>query len=925
MSVRFGYSYLSDLKNNLLEAFDSIVTSGSFAAWGELPTTPPTGLYVEGVGEIGMPLTDESIRKLINKSHQAPFGRRSDTLIDLSVRNTWEINGDQLRFLDPAWTPYLNDISKRVGTFLGIEGPIILELYKMLIYEKGAMFKAHTDTQRTPGMFGTLIICLPAAHTGGEVVVRHSGEQKTLKTSDASQSFACWYSDVTHEVLPVTSGYRCVLTYNLLGKPGHTWPAAIGVDLQKCRLQELLQNWLRDLDIDDSESVPSHIYHALDYEYTEAAISFEVLKAEDFARVQSLQALAGELHFEVFLVLLEYIKQGETEVQPPRNYNKRGKFIEEPEEEEDFHYIEEVLEETFTVKSLHALDGTIIARDYRFDLDSCLLDDPFEDTTCLKEDFESYQGNWGPSACQWYRRSALVIVPHKKSLTDYLGKCFKKKSSNNPSSILGYLAKACSIPSAPKPLLDTLVELFGRKESDNVLEPETIGNLLKAALRNSLDEIFKTVGNNHQDHLPVQFFDWAKEWLTSLPEADRAEKYTRCIPPLIKGYSSVSKKLITIEKMSDLTLANSVLDPSLTNISKPWAQDLTRQCADDFCKTTPIPTAADGSAVVSAVLNLNETWACTSDRLKSIFGYFPQPQSTAFVLSFLSRLKTLGAISTQHPISKLLELRRSLSSQAFNRERTPSNMIIAARAKTATDSLLVVTPQALVQFVCDLEEISTETNDLVKSFIEALSLQCLKFTAEELRQFWMPFLYQLISTLVIRSINLNNPCYQQLTLHLIRRLDAKTLGKCPQAGINPRSPQVNCDCEDCWDLNEFLRDSAVNSIPFKVAKNRRDHIQEIVTKNKLNCNHYVNNHTRPLTITISKQFTLQRAIREWKDRQKTFYATITDNILPDHLQSLLGIPEFKRIRALAGLPAYIPPPPPTTTDTSSSSTATATQ
>ncbi|KAK0708876.1 hypothetical protein B0T21DRAFT_247800, partial [Apiosordaria backusii] len=89
------------------------------------------------------------------------------------------------------------------------------EIYKMLLYEKGALFKPHTDTEKIPGMFGTLVICLPSPHEGGDVVVTHCGQRRVFKTSEFEQSFICWYSDVTHEVVPVTLGYRWVLTYNL--------------------------------------------------------------------------------------------------------------------------------------------------------------------------------------------------------------------------------------------------------------------------------------------------------------------------------------------------------------------------------------------------------------------------------------------------------------------------------------------------------------------------------------------------------------------------------------------------------------------------------------------------------------------------------------------------------------------------------------
>lgn len=51
------------------------------------------------------------------------------------------------------------------------------------------------------------------------MIASHKGESLTFKTSPTSEfgySYAAWYADVSHEVKPVTSGYRLVLTYNLI-------------------------------------------------------------------------------------------------------------------------------------------------------------------------------------------------------------------------------------------------------------------------------------------------------------------------------------------------------------------------------------------------------------------------------------------------------------------------------------------------------------------------------------------------------------------------------------------------------------------------------------------------------------------------------------------------------------------------------------
>ena len=71
-------------------------------------------------------------------------------------------------------------------------------------------------------MFATLVVVLPTQHTGGELVFRQNGKEFTFDSaaavglgSEPSVAFAAFFSDVTHEVLEVRSGYRVTLTWNL--------------------------------------------------------------------------------------------------------------------------------------------------------------------------------------------------------------------------------------------------------------------------------------------------------------------------------------------------------------------------------------------------------------------------------------------------------------------------------------------------------------------------------------------------------------------------------------------------------------------------------------------------------------------------------------------------------------------------------------
>ena len=92
-------------------------------------------------------------------------------------------------------------------------------LYKMLLYEKGGHFKTHKDTEKEPGMFGSLLVQLPQEHEGGALVVSHGGQSKRFEFSKESGDkafFSAFYADCEHMLEPVTEGLRLVLAFNLV-------------------------------------------------------------------------------------------------------------------------------------------------------------------------------------------------------------------------------------------------------------------------------------------------------------------------------------------------------------------------------------------------------------------------------------------------------------------------------------------------------------------------------------------------------------------------------------------------------------------------------------------------------------------------------------------------------------------------------------
>ena len=139
-------------------------------------------------------------------------------VVDKAYRNAFALEPDNfLTSFQICATPIVLEIQSIASTAVGLKA----ELYKMNVYAHGGFFKAHIDTPRSEKMFGSLVVCLPTHFTGGELMVRHDKQEikydwsSTASDTSSTLHWAAFFSDVEHEVLPVSEGYRVTLTYNL--------------------------------------------------------------------------------------------------------------------------------------------------------------------------------------------------------------------------------------------------------------------------------------------------------------------------------------------------------------------------------------------------------------------------------------------------------------------------------------------------------------------------------------------------------------------------------------------------------------------------------------------------------------------------------------------------------------------------------------
>lgn len=177
-------------------------------------------------------------------------------------------------------------------------------------------------------MFATVIIVLPSAYTGGQVILSHSSKRETIDFAKDSFSTAllAWYTDVKHEVKEVTSGYRLALSYNLIhvASPGVPCPGLPDTSKAMVPLQRVLEKWRDGKYAKNSKSQLAACL--LDHEYSEFNLrhGIKMLKGRDANKLSLVQPLAEKLGFMVGIANLSHYIAGPAE--DCGDYRRRGRY-----------------------------------------------------------------------------------------------------------------------------------------------------------------------------------------------------------------------------------------------------------------------------------------------------------------------------------------------------------------------------------------------------------------------------------------------------------------------------------------------------------------------------------------------------------------------------------------------------------------------
>ena len=390
----------------LEKALAGVKKPGDYFVQG-FKATPIPRIEVSGVGLISLPVPKEQVQKIIQRAQQAPYGRGQETLVDVSVRKVWQLSPNDVKISGSAWTECFEWILSRVKEGLGCQDVLVTaELYKLLIYEEGCFFLTHRDTEKAPGMFGTLVISLPCPHRGGELVIHHAGREAIVDLSAADISefgFTAFYADCEHEVKPIQEGNRICLVYNLIQKTNSKQETLLTAPLYIKEIDRTASILKKHLLTDEE----TKIAWLLEHQYSSAELSFNTLKNGDAALAKVLSKAADQSGCVIHLGIVHIEEEGSAETD--YGYSRKRYRYDEEEDDQDFEIVEVTNRASY-------IDGWIDVENRPEDFGKVPLEEgellphgALDSEPPDEQRLTESTGNEGASFERSYHRAALVI------------------------------------------------------------------------------------------------------------------------------------------------------------------------------------------------------------------------------------------------------------------------------------------------------------------------------------------------------------------------------------------------------------------------------------------------------------------------------------------------------------------------------------
>ncbi len=810
---------IGQIRRRLLESLKKVDRPGTFCTSGRLPATLP-GLEVAGLGSVALPLDKRQATALKKLSRQAPYGKGLRTLVDTDVRRVWEIDAAQVSTVNPEWASIVARAVMTAQSDLGLEKQQLdAHLYKLLLYERGSFFLPHRDGEKLDRMVATLVIALPSAHEGGELIVRHEGRETTVDFSPEGRfqtQFAAFYADCEHEVRPVTSGFRLALVYNLTlakSKQAVTAPTS-GEHIEA--VAGILQTW-KDLtgQVDpaahaDREQPTARLAVVLDHQYSQAGLTYDALKGVDRAKADVLFAAARQTGCDASLALVTKWVSGSAEPSGDDGYqygygrsHRRGRDRHDDDRDEkegdSGHEMGEVFDESLTVQHFSDAAGHRLAYgQFRLHDDEVVSHIPLGEGKPDTEDFEGYTGNAGMTLQRWYHRAAIVLWP-AESRFHVLCQAGVKAAVGGLEQMIRQWKQARQDEQAAllPPCLEFARRIIAywpqRNFAAGHFDAYEIGD-------DDDDEYFH---HESADCRPLA-------WVPSL-QASRGD-----------SESSPRSLLSLLEELGDASLVAAWLRGVL-------ARDVSVE---------PDKTLGD--------LCRQHGWTTFRDELQELFENTSHEtlERHARLLADWSLLK--DANSERERLCS--QLAQTLISAV---ERWDPRLARGDwRARAVDRSALLLT---LVQTFLALEE---------PLLLERLLTYIGKRPGEfDLTTVQIPALLSL-ETWLKKCVRHASPPLQRWLTGVVEELEDRRSRPPQEPADWRRESATGCDCDACRELRRFLEDPSLQTRRFPLPEPRRKHLHEVIDRKKLDTTHVTERRGRPYTLVcIKTKASYERAVQ----------------------------------------------------------------
>ncbi|KAJ6534822.1 hypothetical protein B0H19DRAFT_435074 [Mycena capillaripes] len=302
---------LTDIPSNEIKAQFFAAVSEAFTFDGEFAVSahyamgvaPNPCLELDGLGTVGLPLSDREARALVSAC-ESIHKRDNGTGI-------WEMSADKIHFDNPAWDKWIQNTAGPAAALALTASKtrsFVFSLKRLVLHAPGSGSSPETAIQVSANTsVGQLMVILPSRHEGGKSHLQHAGRAKTLDLAEESgrrTSIVAAYWGVNHTQSSLVSGYRLALVYDLIHhpKPGEDRLGLPQMDIVHRNLHNILRSWK-----DHADDAPQFLVCLLKHQYFKIpAFSAESLIGSDAVLTSHLRPLARQLGFRVLLAHIDF-------------------------------------------------------------------------------------------------------------------------------------------------------------------------------------------------------------------------------------------------------------------------------------------------------------------------------------------------------------------------------------------------------------------------------------------------------------------------------------------------------------------------------------------------------------------------------------------------------------------------------------------